>query len=101
MTSPVCVVGDETGLLFQRSHFLLRILLPREPVDMSIYRFLLNANTIRSPGSTLSRMKHNDNCFPTNFMLQNFPGKKENTFKCERRGLVIKEEEEEVLYLRK
>lgn len=36
-------------------------------------------------------------------MLQNFPGKKEkeNTFKCERRGLVIKEEEKQVLRRKK
>lgn len=36
-------------------------------------------------------------------MLQNFPGKneKENTFKCKTRGLVIKEEEKEVLCRKK
>lgn len=46
MTSGViCVFAGEIGLLFHRSHFLLRELLPHEPVDISIFRFLLNAKT--------------------------------------------------------
>lgn len=48
-------------------------------------------------------MKHNDNCFPKTLCSKIFQDKKEkeNTFKCERRGLVIKEEEKEVLRRKK
>lgn len=56
----ICVVAEEIGLLFHRSHFLLWELLPHEPVDVSIFQFLLNEKEPFDLQAVLSPGRHND-----------------------------------------
>lgn len=72
----ICVFAEEIGLLFYRSHFLLRELLPHEPVDVSILRLLLNEKKkILDLQAVLYPGLHNDNHTVIYLILQNPPGK--------------------------